>query len=110
MSLSALRQAKCRAGRRGRARGLVRQSGCATTTSWHKVTAGTVAGGHARNHENRSQRLENQAKSGQGVVPGWMCQSLDKVISGLRTMLLVPTSPKVEEEERSQEVMGASVG
>lgn len=44
------------------------------------------------------------------MVPGGMCQSLDKVTSGLRTVLLVQTSPKVEEEERFQEVMGASAG
>lgn len=61
----------------------------------------------ARKHENRGQRLESQAKSqnGQGKVPEGMCQSLGKVISGTRTVFLVPTSPKFQEEKRFQKVM-----
>lgn len=67
----------------------------------------------ARKHENRGQRLESQAKSqsGQGKVPDGMCQSLGKVISGMRTVFLVPTSPKFQKEKRFQKVMlGISYG
>lgn len=69
-----------------------------------------MVGCHARNHENKNQRLESQARSGQGVVPDGICQGLDQVTSGLRTVFLVPTSPQVEKEKRFQKVMGASAG